>query len=310
MKSAIKRLRAGARGQIRGAAMRRSQKPGIGSNRTGIATSPGMSSEMIEYATSAPGRTRPDGKSIATVRIGYAREAEPIGSLPPPPTLKQLAKSTIEAIAGGQPNVLMDKLGERLAFERTGTRLYQALISKFDAYGSFAGGPSRADLEHLRDEEKQHFDLLRNALEELGGDPTAVTPSADLSAIASRGLEDVLADPRTSLAQCLDAMLIAELVDVDGWSALIELARAIDDEELLARFEKAEQEEHEHLGKVRSWVAGAQGRGPSASQARRTMARSRSASRGKRSSASNESASNRRTRSRRAAGKRRRGGAK
>ena len=52
----------------------------------------------------------------------------------------------------------MDKLGERLAFERAGTRLYEALVSKYDAYGSFTGGPSRDDLEHVMQEEYRRYD--------------------------------------------------------------------------------------------------------------------------------------------------------
>ena len=45
--------------------------------------------------------------------------------------------------AGGQPTLLMDKLGERLAFEHAGARLYEALLSKHRAYGSFDGRPER-----------------------------------------------------------------------------------------------------------------------------------------------------------------------
>jgi hypothetical protein len=37
-------------------------------------------------------------------------------------------------------------LDKRAAFERMGVRLDDALISKHDAYGSDAGGPSREDL--------------------------------------------------------------------------------------------------------------------------------------------------------------------
>ena len=43
----------------------------------------------------------------------------------------------------------MDKIGERLAFERTGTRLYEALVSKHEAFGSFPGGPSGAGEDAL-----------------------------------------------------------------------------------------------------------------------------------------------------------------
>ena len=38
------------------------------------------------------------------------------------------------------------------------------------------------------------------------------------------GIMQVLTDPRSSLAQCLQVMLTAELTDNDGWELLIKLA--------------------------------------------------------------------------------------
>jgi hypothetical protein len=58
-------------------------------------------------------------------------------------------RAAAKAMKGEKPTLLLDKLGERLAFERSGTRLYEALVSKHDAFGSFSGGPSREDLEHV-----------------------------------------------------------------------------------------------------------------------------------------------------------------
>ena len=127
-------------------------------------------------------------------------------------------------VPGQDPVLLLDKLGERIAFERAGTRLYDALLSKHDAGRTFRGAPSRAELQHIRDQEHEHFLMLVDAMERLGGDPTAVTPSADVQATASKGLPAVLADPRTDLLQCLEAILVAELVDNDCWTALMELA--------------------------------------------------------------------------------------
>jgi len=154
----------------------------------------------------------------------------------------------------------MDKLGERLAFERTGTRLYEALISKHDAFGSFAGGPSKADLEHICEEEYRHFTMLQAAVEQLGGDPTAVTPAANLSATASQGIPKVIVDPRTTLLQSLEAVLIAELSDNACWETLVELAQQAGENGLGQQFEHAYATEQEHLVKVRTWLAAGQGR--------------------------------------------------
>jgi rubrerythrin len=154
----------------------------------------------------------------------------------------------------------VDKLGERLAFERAGTRLYEALISKYDAFGSFSGGPSRDDLEHVRQEEYRHFTLLQSAIEQLGGDPTAVTPSANLQTTAAHGIHQVIVDPRTTLLQSLEAALIVELADNACWEALIELAQEASQDTLVQQFQEALKHEQDHLEKVHAWVAAGQGR--------------------------------------------------
>lgn len=66
-------------------------------------------------------------------RLAYAEAAEALGSVPPPLSLKGVAKAGMAVLQGGAPSVFVDKLGERLAFERSGTRLYEALIIKYQA---------------------------------------------------------------------------------------------------------------------------------------------------------------------------------
>jgi bacterioferritin (cytochrome b1) len=151
--------------------------------------------------------------------------------------------------------VLLDKLSERLAFERMGTRLYDALINKCEVLGESSPGPTLAALRRIRDEEAQHFLLLNRAVAALGGDPTVQSPCADVAAVASLGLLQVLTDPRTSVPQCLQAILTAELTDNDGWRMLIDLASTLGHAELAADFEKALENEEEHLVSVRDWLS-------------------------------------------------------
>ncbi len=117
----------------------------------------------------------------------------------------------MQALKGKDPIIFLDKLGESLAFERTGTRLYEGLLDKFDAEGSWAGGPSRDELIHFHHEELAHFQMLRNAMVDLGGDPTSVTPSADVAGVTSEGVLKVVTDPRTSLSESLDALRASTL---------------------------------------------------------------------------------------------------
>jgi rubrerythrin len=236
------------------------QNPTPGTNRTGTAVAPQRIQEMLSGMEEFPPSSHGGPQDTAQVRIAYAQEAEPLGSVPPPASLKGTVQTAVKAVMGEKPMLFMDKLGERLAFERTGTRLYEALVSKYDAFGSFTGGPSREDLEHVLQEEYRHFTMLQSAIVQLGGDPTAVTPSANLHATATLGINKVIVDPRTTLLQSLEAILVVELTDNACWEALIELAEGAGEDDLVKQFGGARVTEQEHLQKVQAWVAAGQGR--------------------------------------------------
>lgn len=235
------------------------QHASLGTNRTGILAASERSQEMCrgmeEFVPAAQG----NGHSLAQVRIAYAQEAEPVGSIPMPPTWTGALKAAVNAVTGGQPTLFVDKLGERLAFERSGVRLYEALVSKYDAYGSFTGGPSREDLVHIQQEEYAHFTLLKDVIERLGADPTAVTPSANLHATMATGITQVMVDPRTTLLQSLEAILVAELADNECWQTLSLLAHEAGEEDLALQFERALATEQEHLVNVRAWLMAGHG---------------------------------------------------
>jgi rubrerythrin len=220
--------------------------PMEGMNRTGGQLAGDRAVEMLEATKEFCPRSDGDARAVAAVRIAYAQEAE--------------RSPLIEAVKEGGTPLLVNKLGERLAFERAGTRLYQALLSKFEAYGGFAGGPTREDIEQILTEEFAHFEMLREAITTLGGDPTELTPGANLQLTASSGICKVLADPRIDLGQSLEAILLAELADNDSWEALAELARLARADELAQMCEGALVTEQEHLEKVRAWLAASQGR--------------------------------------------------
>ncbi|MBZ0235097.1 MAG: ferritin-like domain-containing protein [Deltaproteobacteria bacterium] len=200
---------------------------------------------MLEGVAEFGPTTRGDASGIARTRVAYARAGAPVGTMPP---TEQSA--AIEAA--------LDKLGARLQFERSGTRLYEALVSKVDAYGTFRGGPTRDDLIDIRNDEHHHALLAQELIRALGGDPTMLTPCANLHATASRGLCDVLTDPRTTLVEGLDAIIVAELVDRESWDQLVtSLAAASVPEQLLNQVKAALEKEEEHLRLVRTWIAAA-----------------------------------------------------
>jgi bacterioferritin (cytochrome b1) len=215
--------------------------------------SPLMSAAMMESLKEFSWDTLPvTGDTPDKIRLDYAKDAHPIGSIPVPMTLKGLAKAGYEKIKGEKPEVFIDKLGERLAFERMGVRLYRALIRKCEMDPARHASLDLFRLQEICDQELEHMLMLKKTMEDVGADPTATTPGADAMAVASMGLVQVLNDPRTSVPQCLEAILIAELADKDGWNLLIELTQEMGDQNLLAQFQRAMAEEESHVVDVRN----------------------------------------------------------
>jgi rubrerythrin len=226
-------------------------------NRTGVGAAPELAEQMIAGPGEFPPSSEGSAQALAEVRVTYAQQTEIFEGA------KAAAgdgASQSALIEPGRSVLLMDKLGERLAFEHAGARLYEALVSKHRAYGDFAGGPGAEDLMQILGEEYEHAAMLEHAIAELGGDPTALTPSANLATNVSAGLPQVLTDPRTNLLQCLEAIVVAELADNECWTVLNALAREAGHEELAATCQQAIAHERDHLRKVRRWIAAGHGR--------------------------------------------------
>ncbi|MBX3160545.1 MAG: ferritin-like domain-containing protein [Deltaproteobacteria bacterium] len=219
-----------------------------GDNHTGVAMHPDFVAEMVEGATEFGPTSGGGAELIAEARVRAARRAPPVGTMPPS---MPGADVPLERLP------LLDKLGARLQFERTGVRLYEALLSKLEAFGGFDGGPSRDDLEQIRDDELRHFALAQQLVVNLGGDPTVVTPCANLQAVAVRGVCDVLVDPRATLVEGLEAILVAELVDRESWDHLAIQLGLAGDAAIEAKAREAERTEGDHLARVRTWLAAA-----------------------------------------------------
>lgn len=244
------------------------QTPTIGENRTGAATAGDGVRAMLEANERWAPAQPPDTVLSDATRSLYVIESEVLGSIPVPATIQGVLKTGFDKLLGKHPDLLLDKIGERIAFERSGTRLYDALILKFETLISEGGDVSMVStsldtayedtatiLRRIRDEEHEHFLMLSHVMRSLGGDPTAQTPCADVAAMASMGLMQVVTDPRTTFAQSLQGVLIAELADNAGWELLISLAQEAGETEIAQRFESALVEEEQHLVVVKDWLS-------------------------------------------------------
>jgi rubrerythrin len=222
-------------------------------NRTGMQMSPIHSKALLETVKERSDATEYEDNPLSEVRRAYIEEAEAVGSVPAPASMKGMIKSGAQMIIGNRPQVFIDKLAERLAFERGGTRLYDALIVKFKAHADELKDASVDILLEIRNEEAAHADLIADCIIKLGADPTAQTPSADLVGVETMGLLQAVTDPRTSLAHTLHAALSAELVDNAGWETLIALAENVGQEEMAAQFQTALEQEAIHLEIISAW---------------------------------------------------------
>ena len=232
--------------------MNPSQTEHVGMNRTGIQMSP-IDSKAMQDIDPAIAGDQGDESALAELRNAYILDADSLGSVPLPGTISGAVNMGVSMLKGDSPQILLDKLGERLAFERTGARLYDALITKCEAMLEGDISMTIEDLEQIRADEQRHFLLIADAIESLGGDPTSQTPSADLAGVESMGLVQVLNDPRTSIAQSLHAIVTAELSDKAGWETLVALADEHELTDMVSDFTAALNEEREHLALVQTW---------------------------------------------------------
>ncbi len=233
------------------------QVPRMGSNRTGVQMSPldarRMHEQHVEVAPAAP--QWPGAAASADLRARYIVDAAPLGSVPPPGSVKGVLNTGVAMISGNSPQLLLDKLGERLAFERTATRICDLLITKVRATQGDSGDALLPldILLNMRDQEAGHFALVARCIEDIGGDSTAQTPGADLVGVESTGLLQAVGDPRTTVVQSLHALLISELADNSGWEMLVALASTHRHTAMLRDFERALERERAHLQTVKAW---------------------------------------------------------
>lgn len=220
-------------------------------NRTGMQTTPELAEELVEGAASATPSSEGGAEVIAEQRVEYISEGFPLGSMPSMPVSEEAEADEDQAGMA----VLLDKLSERLAFERMGVRLYEALLNKCETLGESTPGPTLDDVKRIGTEELEHFLMLNQTITDLGGDPTVESPSADIAGVASMGIMQVLTDPRSSVPQCLQALLTAELTDNAGWELLIELTSSLGYDDMRVQFETALVHEEEHLQNVRDWLS-------------------------------------------------------
>ncbi len=220
-------------------------------------------------------RVDPKGQVVGLVHklgVGEVRRQTPVtqvavlppldvtavaGANYPPTSTRTDVRRSASAPHVAPPAILVEKLTERCAFERISVRLYDAVQTKVIERGSFPGGPTRDELGRFAREELHHFQQLAAAVFAFGGDPSATAVNRLVIPGLLEELVQRVRDPRTSVTEALQALLVAALVDVEGWEALVGLCDHVGHVGLADRFEGARHEENAHLEAIRSWVSAA-----------------------------------------------------
>ena len=120
----------------------------LGMNRTGIDMSPIDIKEMLAFTNVTP--PSPKGTKCQWPRCGGNILLKPRNWAPflRQATLKGVASTAMQKLTGKNPEACIDRLGCWLAFERTGVRLYDALIAKCS---SAPGGDTGCSRRHVMD---------------------------------------------------------------------------------------------------------------------------------------------------------------
>ncbi len=154
---------------------------------------------------------------------------------------------------GHQPTQLIDKLGERLAYEKIVIQLYEKLLEKHQSSGQEDLPPYEL-IKQFHREEIEHYRIISDVMESLGSDPRKLTPSGKLENVAENGWLKVLNDPSSTFDQCLHIVHLAELGDNDSWELLVELAELSDLNEIAEEFRNCLAQEEGHILNVRNWT--------------------------------------------------------
>ena len=163
-------------------------------------------------------------------------------------------KSRLFARRGIDRDDFIDKLAQRWIVERAMVTMYGVASARLRVNRLL--GSLLPDFERFAAQEQLHADMLAQLLGELGhGDVHGehATPAVNLAASAMAAILESVRAPGATARSILEALLMAERIDVAGWELLIELAKEAElDDDYLRSFRAAGREEREHEYVVRT----------------------------------------------------------
>ena len=156
-------------------------------------------------------------------------------------------------LAGKNVGRVIDLLNERLAFERTGVRIYDRMLLRMRLSEDRDVQRMVDRMQRYRDQEREHEEWLEDQIRGLRADDHVPTEKSVLVLAETQGIERVVhRDPR--LDHDFHALLAAELADTAGWDLLVRIAHEFGDREATREFRQRHREEQEHVLFVRKVV--------------------------------------------------------
>jgi bacterioferritin (cytochrome b1) len=152
----------------------------------------------------------------------------------------------MEKLARYNPAFVIDALSGRLAFERTGVKLYDTVIAKLERNPQPQYSKILRQLRHIREEEKEHEEWLEQQIRSLGANPADRSDLAQLELREGAGIVGII-EKEDKVIHLLHALLAAELADNAGWDVLRKLAGDAGDADAERAFARREAEEAKHL---------------------------------------------------------------
>jgi len=151
--------------------------------------------------------------------------------------------------------LLLRKLGQRLAFERASVRLYEALIFKCLALQKGQRKVVSLDqLRQFRDEEVEHSLLLKKAIETLGFDADDWIPEMDSTLLSTLQIPKVFSKKNTTILQCLESVQIFATNDNAEWHTLHGLFTNMGLQDVSEEFNQALEEDSRQLETISRWI--------------------------------------------------------
>ncbi|HWE26952.1 MAG TPA: hypothetical protein VHB97_03075 [Polyangia bacterium] len=148
----------------------------------------------------------------------------------------------------------IDKLAQRWVVERAAVTMYALATARLRVNTLL--GSLIPDLQRFGAQEQLHADMVAQLLGELGHKDArseAATPGVNLAASTMAAILESLRAPGATARSVLEAVLMAERLDIAGWDVLTDLAKEVGlDEDYLRSFRAAGREEREHEYVIRT----------------------------------------------------------